>query len=74
MLNTAALTKIETMKTDDGFPLLRPFNQAEGGIGYTLLGFPVEEEDAIDILIHQIHQYSISVISLSFIFKMLLDH
>ena len=41
--------KIETMKTDDGFPLLRPFNQAEGGIGYTLLGFSVEEEDAIDI-------------------------
>ncbi|MDZ5606362.1 phage major capsid protein [Bacillus pseudomycoides] len=50
VLNTAALTKIETMKTDDGFPLLRPFNQAEGGIGYTLLGFPVEEEDAIDIV------------------------
>ncbi|EDX70354.1 phage major capsid protein, HK97 family [Bacillus cereus NVH0597-99] len=49
VLNTAALTKIETMKTDDGFLLLRPFNQAEGGIGYTLLGFPVEEEDAIDI-------------------------
>lgn len=49
VLNTAALTKIETMKTDDGFPLLRPFNQVEGGIGYTLLGFPVEEEDAIDI-------------------------
>ncbi|AHA74928.1 Phage prohead protease [Bacillus thuringiensis YBT-1518] len=49
VLNTAALTKIETMKTDDGFPLLRPFNQADGGIGYTLLGFPVEEEDAIDI-------------------------
>ncbi|MFA2831264.1 phage major capsid protein [Bacillus paranthracis] len=49
VLNTAALTKIETLKTDDGFPLLRPFNQAEGGIGYTLLGFPVEEEDAIDI-------------------------
>lgn len=48
ILNTAALTKIETMKTDDGFPLLRPFNQAEGGIGYTLLGFAVEEEDAID--------------------------
>ena len=35
------------MKTDDGFPLLRPFNQAEGGIGYTLLGFSVE--NAIDI-------------------------
>ncbi|MGE6594847.1 phage major capsid protein [Bacillus proteolyticus] len=49
VLNTAALTKIETMKTADGFPLLRPFNQAEGGIGYTLLGFPVEEEDAIDV-------------------------
>ncbi|ANS51260.1 primosomal replication protein N [Bacillus thuringiensis] len=49
VLNTAALTKIETMKTDDGFPLLRPFHQAEGGIGYTLLGFPVEEEDVIDM-------------------------
>lgn len=49
VLNTAALTLIETMKTADGFPLLRPFNQAEGGIGYTLLGYPVEEEDAIDV-------------------------
>lgn len=48
VLNTAALTEIETMKTDDGFPLLRPHTQAEGGIAYTLLGFPVEEEDAID--------------------------
>src|SRR5690625_1210434 len=48
VLNTAALTAIETMKTDDGFPLLRPLNQAEGGIKYTLLGYPVEDEDAID--------------------------
>ncbi len=48
VLNTAALTAIEKMKTDDGFPLLRPLNQAEGGIKYTLLGFPVEDEDAID--------------------------
>jgi HK97 family phage major capsid protein len=48
VLNTAALTAIEKMKTDDGFPLLRPMNQAEGGIKYTLLGFPVEDEDAID--------------------------
>lgn len=47
VLNTAALTKIETMKTEDGLPLLRPFTQAEGGIGYTLLGYRVEEEDAI---------------------------
>lgn len=48
VLNTAALTAIEKLKTDDGFPLLRPFNQAEGGIGYTLLGYPVEDEDAVD--------------------------
>lgn len=48
VLNTAALTAIEKMKTDDGFPLLRPLNQAEGGIKYTLLGYPVEDEDAID--------------------------
>lgn len=48
VLNTAALTAIEKMKTDDGFPLLRPLDQAEGGIKYTLLGYPVEDEDAID--------------------------
>lgn len=48
VLNTAALTLIETLKTDDGFPLLRPHTQAEGGIGHTLLGFPVEEEDSVD--------------------------
>lgn len=48
VLNTAALTVIETLKTADGFPLLRPFEQAEGGIGHTLLGFPVDNEDAID--------------------------
>ena len=61
------------MKTDDGFPLLRPFNQAEGGIGYTLLGFLLRKKMQLIFLIHQIHQYSISVISLSSIFKMLLD-
>ena len=59
------------MKTDDGFPLLRPFNQAEGGIGYTLLGFLLRKKMQLIFLIHQIHQYSISVISLSSIFKML---
>ena len=36
------------MKTDDGFPLLRPFTQAEGGIGYQLVGYPVDWTDAAD--------------------------
>lgn len=48
VLNTAALTAIEQLKTDDGFPLLRPMTQAQDGIKYTLLGYPVEDEDAID--------------------------
>lgn len=48
IINRAALTKIETMKTDDGFPLLRPFTQAEGGIGYTLLGHPLDFTDEAD--------------------------
>ncbi|HAQ7365498.1 TPA: phage major capsid protein, partial [Enterococcus faecium] len=42
IINRAALTAIEKMKTDDGFPLLRPFTQAEGGIGYQLVGYPVD--------------------------------
>lgn len=45
IINRAALTAIETMKTTDGFPLLRPFTQAEGGIGYTLLGHPLDFTD-----------------------------
>lgn len=48
IINRAALTAIEKMKTDDGFPLLRPFTQAEGGIGYTLVGYPVDWTDAAD--------------------------
>lgn len=48
IINTAALTKIETMKTDDGFPLLRPLDAPVEGCNYKLLGFLVEEEDAVD--------------------------
>ncbi|WP_315307485.1 phage major capsid protein [Enterococcus devriesei] len=48
IINRAALTAIEKMKTDDGFPLLRPFTQAEGGIGYSLVGYPVDWTDAAD--------------------------
>ncbi|AXG38819.1 phage major capsid protein [Enterococcus gilvus] len=48
IINRAALTAIEKMKTDDGFPLLRPFAQAEGGIGYQLVGYPVDWTDAAD--------------------------
>lgn len=48
ILNRAALTAIETMKTDDGLPLLRPMTQAEGGIGYSLVGYPVDWTDAAD--------------------------
>lgn len=48
ILNRAALTAIEKMKTDDGFPLLRPMTQAEGGIGYSLIGYPVDWTDAAD--------------------------
>lgn len=48
IINRAALTAIEKMKTDDGFPLLRPFTQAEGGIGYNLVGYQVDWTDAAD--------------------------
>lgn len=48
IINRAALTAIEKMKTNDGFPLLRPFSQAEGGIGYQLVGYPVDWTDAAD--------------------------
>lgn len=48
IINRAALTAIEKMKTDDGFPLLRPFTQAEGGIGYQLVGYPVDWTDSAD--------------------------
>lgn len=48
IINRAALTAIEKMKTEDGFPLLRPFTQAEGGIGYQLVGYPVDWTDAAD--------------------------
>ncbi|MCG3089137.1 phage major capsid protein [Sporosarcina cyprini] len=48
IINRAALTAIEKMKTADGFPLLRPFTQAEGGIGHTLVGYPVDWTDAAD--------------------------
>ncbi|MML69663.1 phage major capsid protein [Listeria monocytogenes] len=48
IINRAALTAIEKMKTDDGFPLLRPFTQAEGGIGHLLVGYPVDWTDAAD--------------------------
>ena len=39
---------VEKMKTSDGFPLLRPMTQAEGGIGNTLVGYPMEFTDAAD--------------------------
>lgn len=48
IINRAALTAIETMKTTDGLPLLRPMTQAEGGIGYTLLGHPLDFTDDAD--------------------------
>lgn len=48
VLNTAALTAIEKMKTDDGFPLLRPLDAPVDGCNYKLLGYLVEEEDAVD--------------------------
>ncbi|MGG5740476.1 phage major capsid protein [Bacillus cereus group sp. IBL03679] len=49
IINRSALTAIEKMKTADGFPLLRPMTQAEGGIGNTLVGYPVEFTDAADV-------------------------
>jgi HK97 family phage major capsid protein len=39
MINDAALTLIETMKTDDGFPLFKPFEQAANGFDGKILGF-----------------------------------
>lgn len=48
ILNTAALTAIEKLKTNDGFPLLRPLDAPVDGCNYKLLGYLVEEEDAID--------------------------
>lgn len=47
VINTAALSLIEKMKTDDGFPLLKPLTQAQDGCDYKLLGHLVEEEDEI---------------------------
>lgn len=48
VLNRAALTLVEKMKTTDGFPLLRPMTQAEGGIGQLLVGYPVDFTDNAD--------------------------
>ena len=48
IINRAALTLVEKMKTTDGFPLLRPMTQAEGGIGNTLVGYPMEFTDSAD--------------------------
>ena len=48
VLNTAAVTAIELMKTDDGLPLLRPLDAPVEGCNYKLLGYLVEEEDAVD--------------------------
>lgn len=39
LINDAALTLIETMKTDDGFPLFKPFTQAADGFDGKILGF-----------------------------------
>ncbi|EBF5150447.1 phage major capsid protein [Listeria monocytogenes] len=47
VINTAALSLIEKMKTEDGFPLLKPLTQAQDGCDYKLLGHLVEEEDEI---------------------------
>jgi Predicted phage phi-C31 gp36 major capsid-like protein len=48
IINRAALTMVEKMKTSDGFPLLRPMSQAEGGIGNLLVGYPMDFTDAAD--------------------------
>ncbi|MEK6459545.1 phage major capsid protein [Heyndrickxia faecalis] len=48
IINRAALTVVEKMKTTDGLPLLRPMTQAEGGIGSMLVGYPVDVTDAAD--------------------------
>ncbi|EBH4260082.1 phage major capsid protein [Listeria monocytogenes] len=49
VVNTAALSLIEKMKTDDGLPLLNPLAQAQDGCSYKLLGHLVEEEDEITV-------------------------
>ncbi|EJB8834726.1 phage major capsid protein [Listeria monocytogenes] len=49
VINTAALSLIEKMKTDDGLPLLNPLTQAQDGCNYKLLGHLVEEEDEITV-------------------------
>lgn len=48
IMNRAALTMVEKMKTADGFPLLRPLTQAENGAGGTLVGFPTDVTDFAD--------------------------
>lgn len=48
LINRAALTDIETLKTPDGFPLLRTDQGIENGFGYRLIGFPVEVSDYVD--------------------------
>jgi len=48
IMNRAALTMVEKMKTADGFPLLRPMTQAEGGIGNLLVGYPTDWTDFAD--------------------------
>lgn len=50
VLNTAAITKIEKMKTTDGFPLLKPLEQAQDGCEYKLLGYLVEEQDEVSVV------------------------
>lgn len=49
IINRAALTVVEKMKTADGLPLLRPMTQAEGGIGNMLVGYPVDFTDAANV-------------------------
>ncbi|MDT2850173.1 phage major capsid protein [Vagococcus carniphilus] len=48
VLNTAALTKIETMRGKDGALILRPLESPVEGCNYKLLGHLVEEEDSVD--------------------------
>lgn len=49
IMNRAALTLVEKMKTSDGFPLLRPMTQAEGGIGNSLVGYPIDCTDDANV-------------------------
>lgn len=48
IVNRAALTALEQMTTTEGLPLLRPMTQVEGGIGVSLLGYPLDFTDAAD--------------------------